>query len=266
MNSLNNLFEFSVSPVGITTFLLCGGFILSILRRRQQLGRWLLVAGTFLFLLFTFSPLAELVIASLERDYPPLTVPPTSVQVSRIAVLSGYGEDHPGFPATSSLFGEMHCRLAEGIRLYRLVPESKMILSGGAMCEGDRPISSIMADFVREMGVPDKDVIVEGGSRNTYENMVEVKKVVGLEPFILVTSACALRRAMAVARKLGMRPVAAPACIWALQNCPSESSWTEWIGRVLRGFGSYSPDRWVYLQSGYHEYLGYVWYKLIGRI
>jgi uncharacterized SAM-binding protein YcdF (DUF218 family) len=160
----------------------------------------------------------------------------------------------------------MHCRLAEGIRLYRSLPGSHLILCGGILREGDRAVSCIMADFLKEMGVPGEDIRTEERSRNTFENLLELKRTFGSAPFILVTSGYALRRAMAVAKKLGMEPVPAPACMWALQKYPLGKGWAKWSLWVLNGMFSYSPNRWKYLQVSYHEYLGYVWYKLLGRI
>jgi uncharacterized SAM-binding protein YcdF (DUF218 family) len=240
--------------------------MLSILGRTSRWGRRLVLTGVFFFFLFTVTPLAEVLISSLERHYPPLLTLPVSIPIKRIVVLSGYAEEHSTFPVTSNLDVETLCRLAEGIRLYRRLPGSDLILSGGSLRRGDKPVANIMADFVKEMGIPDKDVSLEGRSLNTFENLLGVKKIVSADPFILVTSAYALRRAMAVARRLGMHPIAAPAHIWALQHYPPEMNWSEWFLAVLGGFSSPSPARLTYLQLAYHEYLGYAWYKLLGRI
>jgi len=85
-------------------------------------------------------------------------------------------------------------------------------------------LAKLMADFLRQTGVPAEDIIMEGKSRNTYENLAEVRKLVGSSPFILVTSACDQPRAVGVARKLQMNPLPAPACIWALQHYPAKMS------------------------------------------
>jgi uncharacterized SAM-binding protein YcdF (DUF218 family) len=266
MNALKSLAELTFSPLGLMTFFLCGGFILSILGRTSRWGRRFLVTGAFLFFLFTLSPLAEILVRSLERHYSPLLTPPASIPIKRIVVLSAYAEQYSTIPVTSNLYEESLFRLVEGIRLYRCLPGSNLILSGGSLRHQDKPVASIMADFVREMGVPDKDILVEGRSLNTYENLVEVKKIIGSDPFILVASACVLRRAMAVAWKLGMHPIAAPAHIWTLQHYPAEMDWTEWPLAVLDGFGFPDPVRLNYLQLAYHEYLGYAWYRLLGWI
>jgi uncharacterized SAM-binding protein YcdF (DUF218 family) len=95
---------------------------------------------------------------------------------------------------------------------------------------------------------------------------VEVKKIVGADRFLLVTAGFHLRRSVAVARRLGMKPVAAPAAIWAAQRFPAGLSWRAWSGTVLELAGRPSPKRLVYVQWASHEHLGYVWYWMLGRL
>ena len=121
-----------------------------------------------------------------------------------------------------------------------------------------------MADFLQQMGVPSEDLIVEGNSRNTYENLVMVKELVGEDPFILVAAACDLRRAVAVAKKLQMSPIPAPSVIWTLQNHPKDADLADQIIRFFKS--GPSLNNLSRLQWAYHEYLGYIWYQLLDRI
>jgi len=266
MQILKKTVEILLSPLGIMTILLAGGMILAFLRRGARWSTRLLAGGAALFIVFTFSPLAEILIRSLERPYPPLLNPPLASSIRLIVVLANYGENHLTIPVTSNVSSETACRLAEGIRLHRLLPGSKLVLSGGVLREQDPSVAAIMADYVRQLGVADSDIIVEEQSTTTYENLSGIAKVAGSDPFILVTSGCHLRRTLAVAGKMGLKPIAAPACIWTLQSYPAEMTWAEWGGAVLGGFAHPSTDRWRYLQWAYHEYVGYFWYKMLGRI
>ncbi len=266
MDTLKRTLELAISPLGIMTLLLGGGVILGLSVRHVRRGRLLLVSAAILYLVFTFSPLAEVLVRSLEKPFEPMLVPPEEPKIDRIVILSGYGEFHPGFPVTSSLSGETVGRLSEGIRLYRLLPGSKLIVSGGVVRESDPPIASLMADFARQLGVPGEDILVEGNSTTTYENLLEVRKMLGSSPFVLVTSACDLWRASAVARKLGMVPIPAPACIWTLQQYPARMDAGRWITSLLGGFAHPSLTRLIRIQWAWHEYAGYVWYRLLGRV
>jgi uncharacterized SAM-binding protein YcdF (DUF218 family) len=142
-----------------------------------------------------------------------------------------------------------------------LLPASRLIASGGVLRRGDRAVSEMMVDFLGQMGVPAKDGIAEVRSTTTYENLVEVRKIIGANPFILVATACDMRRAMGVARKLQMNPYPSPAGFWASQRYADASALT-----YLEGFANPSLGRFARLQWACHEYLGYVWYRLLGRI
>jgi uncharacterized SAM-binding protein YcdF (DUF218 family) len=258
---VKRLLEVGLSPLGVTTLLLAGGLLLSLRRRPSRAGCRLLAVGAGLFLVWLFSPLAELAIRPLEVQYTPLLQPP-AVAVDRIVVLAGYGERHPAIPVTSNVSHQTLCNMAEGIRLYHLMAGTKVLLSGGSGRREDPPVAGIMADFLRAMGVPAHDILIEGQSQNTYENLVYVKQMIGTQPFVLVAAACDLPRAMAVAYKLGMRPVAAPACIWTLQHYGDDLG----LSQVLGGFTTPSLGRLGRLQWAFHEYVGYVWYKLRGWV
>jgi uncharacterized SAM-binding protein YcdF (DUF218 family) len=181
--------------------------------------------------------------------------PPSSSGIDRIVVLAGYAEENKFFPITTVVSERTIGSISEGLRLYRQLPDAKLIMSGGVVREGERPLAASMSDFLQQMGVPAGDIIVEGNSRNTYENLSEVRKLIGSKPFILVAQACDLRRAMAVARKLDMNPTPAPACYWVLpRHTYSEALIYPSTERLRR------------IQWACHEYVGYIWYKLLGRI
>jgi uncharacterized SAM-binding protein YcdF (DUF218 family) len=265
MDFFKKAVEIIFSPLGITSILIASGIIAGCTERCQRTGRRLLFSGGLLFLVFLFSPIAEFLILQLEKDYPPMLVPPASAKIDRIVVLAGYSEEHRGFPITTLVSEQTIATMSEGLRLYRLLPGSKMIMSGGVVRRGERPVAAAMSDFLQQMGVAASDIVVEGRSANTYENLAEVKKLVGSVPFILVAQACDLRRAMAVARKLQMNPVAAPACHWALQNHPDQGT-AEEIGKYIESFFYPSTDNLFRIQWAYHEYVGFSWYQFLGRI
>ncbi len=266
MISAERVIEIIFSPIGIVTILLASGVILALVKRHSRAGRGLLACGGLLFLIFLFSPLSLYMTMILEKDFPPLLAPPQSPKVDRIVVLAGYAEENPGFPITSNVSESTMGSMSEGLRLYRLIPGAKLLMSGGVIRSGEKPVAAMMADFLQQMGVPAKDLIVEGNSRDTYENLFEVRKLVGTGPFILVAPAADLRRAVAVAQKLDMKPIPAPSCIWTLQHQLSYLSKAEQIEHFFTTFGSPSLNNLTRLQWAYHEYLGYIYYRYLGRI
>ncbi len=256
--------ELFLSPVGILTLLLGFGLAFTFVRRKSPWGRRMLGAGAAAYLVLLCSPLAEILVRGLEKDYAPLLSPDPASGVNRIVVLSGYGEDRASIPVTSSLSEQTVFCLVEGIRIYRRLPGSKLVFSGGVLRPGDRPVAAQMGDFAAQLGVPGADIVVEGKSMNTFENLSEVRKILGGSRFILVAAACDLRRAVAVARKLGLDPVPAPAYVWALQGYPADGS--RLMPTLARSFAHPSLDRLSRVQWAWHEYLGYIWYRMLGRI
>jgi uncharacterized SAM-binding protein YcdF (DUF218 family) len=256
--------EACLSPAGLTSLLLASGILVISLRRTSRIGPRILGIGSAMFLAIVATPFAELVYARLEHFHAPMLHADPSAKA--VVVLAGYGENLAQLPVTSKLSVETIARTVEGVRLYRELQGSKLVFSGGIARRHDEPVARLMADFAISLGVPAKDIVIEGRSTTTYENLVEVKKIVGAEPFILVTSGVELRRAMAVARKLDMRALGAPAAIWASRYYPAGMSWHELGLTLLADSGYPKAHRFVYLQRAYHEYVGYIWYWALGRV
>jgi uncharacterized SAM-binding protein YcdF (DUF218 family) len=266
MAFLKQWFTVALSPVGIMTLLFAVGLLFSLFRRRSAAGRRMILTGTVLMLIFLLTPVPELLVADLERPFPPLLHPQTVSGLRMILVLSHYGEDRPTFDEVERLSPESVIRVLEGIRLYRILGGTKLVLSGGVLREGDRPVARLMADFCRVLGVPQRDILTEENSSNTHENLVEAQKMIGSAPFLLVTSASHMRRALAVANRLGMSPTAAPADYWTAPYQTPGMTRQEWLQVVWGGFLHPSTRRFQYLQRAYHENLGYLWYRLRGWV
>ncbi len=266
MEILKRSIEVLFSPLGIMAFLTILGIVLGALKRSSRAGCKILVLAGLLFLIFLFSPLSHYLIWNLERQFPPMIAPPESPKIDRIVVLSGYAEENPALPITSKVGGTTICSIAEGLRLYRLMPGAKVLMSGGRIGPGDKSLAAMMADFIRQMGVPAGHILVEENSRNTYENLLEVRKLVQSKPFILVAAACDLRRAVAVAKKLGMNPLPAPSCIWTLGKGPKPGNTADQFVDFFGGIRNPSSRNLTRLQWAYHEYIGFIWYRLLDRV
>ena len=263
MYFLTRFIETLFSPIGVTVSLIGFGILLSFIRRRRPLGRKLLFSGASLFLILLFSPLAGLLVFNLENDHEPLLLPPPDVK--KILILAGYAEEHPGYPITSLLSQPTIGNLVEGLRLYRLMPDAVIVVSGGAMHKGEQSFAALMAEFLVQLGVPGNRILVEGTSQNTYENFLESRKHLQNEPFILVAQACDMRRAAAVARKLQMQPVPAPASYWAKQHFSDLDTGRRFV-KLLVSFFYPSLENLSRIQWAHHEYAGYYWYRFRSRI
>lgn len=148
-------------------------------------------------------------------------------------------------------------RITQLIPLYRKGLVSKIILSGGNpnLMEVGKTEATETKQLLLEWGIPEGDILMEGNSRTTYENLVNTKKSLknkGLKSLLLVTSSYHLPRAMAIAKKidLSVTPYATdfreyPLTDFTQYVLPSMSA--------LKGF-----------HHLFHEWLGYFVYWLKG--
>lgn len=120
---------------------------------------------------------------------------------------------------------------------------------------GRVPEAAAMARVAGALGVSPQDILVERVSRDTEGEARGVRPMVGEEPFVLVTDAAHMPRAMAPLRKQGTNPIADPTNY--MVRGPTEI-----------GIGDLYPkaDR---LRDGgrvVYEYLALTWEKLGGHI
>jgi len=104
------------------------------------------------------------------------------------------------------------------------------------------------------MGLPRERITLEARSGDTSDEAALLPPLVGKEPFLLVTSAAHMRRALALCRKQGLNPIAA-----ATDFTRATVDWTA---------GDLLPRAEGFLRADYalHEWIGYWWSGLRGTI
>jgi uncharacterized SAM-binding protein YcdF (DUF218 family) len=244
-------------PFPFLSLLLITGLALVCFTRKQKTGKWMLFAAAVILVSLSFG-FTRWVLLPLEQQYQPLLNPATvnkpESPIKWIVVLGGGGNYNPQLPSTSQLAPATMTRLTEGIRLQRQIPGSKLILSEGSVLQSVT-VADVMANVAQELGVAPNNIILEKQSQDTEGQAQNVQPVVGIDPFILVTSASHMPRSMALFRKAGTNPIAAPTDFRAV----STASWLpSWLypnaGEVRR------------VELGMHEYMGLVWAKVRGKI
>lgn len=238
-------------PVPIALFFLLLGFIFLLWQRRRW-GLWCTGLGIIVLLVFSLRFVPNELLYQLEKTYPPLMVIPTNAHY--IVVLGGgVGGDRTRYPANAQLNSASLARLVEGIRLYKQQPESILVLSGGRVF-GSPEEATIMNNTAVMLGVPADHIRVLGGSRDTYDEALAVKRVVGDKPFVLVTSAYHMQRSMALFEQQGLHPIAAPTQF--LHNRSRYKVKNDLPNSV----------NLVYTDIALHEYMGLTWAWLLGRV
>jgi len=237
------------------------GTILLLLRRREKLARFLLVAAVLALLVFSNKAVAILLIRPLESHYAPIpdfadasAVPVELASCRAIVVLGGGHSESAGFSRVNELSSYSLSRLAEAIRvLHFLPPDARLIVSGNA---GKDKIShaQILAEAAASLGVSPERIIRLDTPRDTEDEARELHARLGGAPFALVTSAWHLPRAMALCRGAGGNPVPCPADFLLKPGADT--------GARLLLFDLGSLERST---RAIHEYLGLFWAELRGQ-
>ena len=170
-----------------------------------------MTAGVAVMFLGSCSGAVRVLRAPLERHYSPYSTgeaQPAADSVGFVVVLGGGHLADSTLSVTSRLSDSSIKRLVEGIRIHRMHPGSKLMLSGRGATEATT--ARLMATLARQLGVPDGVMRVEPRARDTHEEAEELRPVLGTAPFVLVTSAVHMPRAMGMFRHLGMNPIPAP--------------------------------------------------------
>jgi len=140
------------------------------------------------------------------------------------------------------------------VRLHRTIPGSRILFSGGATLDStiDAEVSSAAA---RSIGVETAAVSLSDQPRTTAEEMACIGRIVGAEPFIMVTTALHMPRAMALAESYGLHPLPSPTDFRAqLADRPA-------VLRVLPRAGA--P---LLASAAFHEILGLAWLRAANAI
>lgn len=142
---------------------------------------------------------------------------PTEAPQADIAIVFGAGLTHSG-RATVVLAD----RVLTAVELYQTGKVSRILLSGWNSEEGyDEPAA--MADLAIEMGVPSRDLILDGQGTRTFDSCVRAAHIHGVENALLVTQRYHLPRALVTCEALGIE---AHGVLADRRSYRAESYWT----------------------------------------
>ncbi|HEU4778288.1 MAG TPA: ElyC/SanA/YdcF family protein [Steroidobacteraceae bacterium] len=215
---------------------------------RSRAWSWkLMAAGGAVALFFACGPVARALLYPLEQRYP-AWVPGVSsaLPIDSIVLLTAWAGDNPTLPASVRLNDSSASRAIVTLQLWRLHPHTTVIVSG------DERNARDLADVLLSLGLPGDRLRLESRSHNTADSANRVGPMVGGKPFALVTSAGHLPRSMATFAKAGLHPVAVPADY----RLPGRMSLATFIP---------SPRALLASDLAVHEYLGLIWYRMLGR-
>ncbi|WP_298441877.1 ElyC/SanA/YdcF family protein [uncultured Ferrimonas sp.] len=231
----------AILPVPLALLLMLTGWAL--LRWWPKAGKGLLLVGPLYLLLLSFSPISVWLADSLESRYPLYAGQP----LDYVLVLGSGHHSDPTRPIEQQLSAVARGRLLEGLRLWRLNPQSTLVVSGYSGMDAV-PHARMMQAAAINAGVPAGQILVLASAKDTQEEAQQTAAFVGQQTAALVTSATHMHRSMISYQAAGLTPIAAPADFIAT---PTHSWYL-------------SSQNLLISQRALHEYIGLLWLQLKG--
>ena len=205
---LKKILSFSFTPLGM--LLGCCLLVFLLKRRWPNVARFLLFCGLLMLFVLAVPIVSKLVIHPLEACYYQYADAGqlTRAGVKNIVVL-GAGVRRGEYSVIDQINGEGLTRVLEGVRLYKAMPQTKLWLAGGGFAQ-QKGESTAMLALALALGVPEHDIILEKDSWDTRGQAISLGKMLGSQPFALVTSAWHMPRSMLLFEQLGKNPLPAP--------------------------------------------------------
>jgi len=242
---LKQFVTFFVEPFGMFFSLFVVGLYYMYKKRDIYASAFLSLAFCVIFL-FSYPPFANFLVQNLENTYPKYDY---KTKVKYIHVLGNGHNTDKTQPLSSHISSGGLKRDLEGILIHRKLKGSKIIFTG---YEGftDTPSAVMNARLAKALGVDEKDLLINPKPKDTKEEAIFCKSIVGSEPFVLVTSATHMPRAMRLFKSLGMNPIPAP---------------TDFYKKEFDGYLKVpSVFSFAKSQIAMHEYIGILWAMIRG--
>jgi uncharacterized SAM-binding protein YcdF (DUF218 family) len=232
-------------------FVLLFAFGLYFLFTHKTIRAKLTLTLSFIWLfLISYPPLVNHILFSYESTYPSLLKPPKHIEY--IYVLGGGHKVNEELPLTSQINPYALIRLNEGMRLHHLLDRKPLLITSGySGLYNNVPGAIMQKELAIQLGMSEEKIHIEPECKDTQEEALAAKKRIGNAPFILVTSAFHMKRAMALFKQEGLNPIPAPT------NHSAEI-------KNLRYFNFFSPSAMKKFHIIWHEMLGTLWQRIKG--
>jgi uncharacterized SAM-binding protein YcdF (DUF218 family) len=236
-------FEAFLSPLALS-LLIAAIAVICRFARRARLACALLVVAAAVVYTGSISVVGDALLGPLEHRYPPLHQDMPMPAVHYVVVLGAGYAPHDGVPVTAALTRDGLVRVVEAVRLARRLDDVKLVVSGGAP-PGYSPSAQGYAELARDLGINPGSIVVLDTALDTRQEAQAIAALIGSAPFVLVTSAYHMPRAMLEMRRAGVAPVPAPTD--QLVGGAEAASWRAWLP---------SSSGLRKTERALHEYLG----------
>lgn len=237
-------------PLPFLLLVIAAGILLLWFSRWQKAGKILISVGWLALLLLSLQPVADRLLQPVEESYPTWN---GDAKYDYIVVLGGGYTYNPDWAPSSNLISNSLPRVTEGVRQWLRNPSAIMVFTGAA--GGNNPMSNAetAAKVAQSLGVPADHTLALSQPKDTEEESHAVRAAIGDHPFLLVTSASHLPRAMRFFEAAGLKPIPVPA------NQMAITSPLYWFERV-------TPSAvWLgHSERAGYELLGQLWQWMKG--
>lgn len=242
---LKKFITFFIEPFGMVLSLFIVGLYYLFIKRENLAKLFVSLACGVMFL-FSYPPSSNYLVENLENQYPKYDY---KTKVKYIHVLGSGHVTDPSQPLSSQICSVGIKRDVEGILIYKQTEGAKLIFTGYE-ANTDTPTAVMNARLAEALGVKIEDMLINPKPKDTREEALFTKTVVGDEPFVLVTSATHMPRAMKLFKSLGLNPIPAP---------------TNFYKEEFRGYLQAPSVNYFYKsQIAVHEYIGILWSMIRG--
>jgi SanA protein len=158
-----------------------------------------------------------------------------SVAPVSVAIVFGAGLQHDGSPSPV-----LRDRVETAVNLYRTGKVEKVLMSGdNRFIDYNEP--GAMRAYAVELGMPEKDIVLDYAGRRTYDTCYRARNIFGVKDAILVTQSYHLPRALFTCNALGLVSRGVPAdqrtysrssqLMWNIRELPAslKAIWDVWI-------------------------------------
>jgi len=235
--------------IGVLLFLKCSKKKLP----HKTAGAFILL-GTLILLVFSPSPVSNLLVYSLEREYSQLS--PKALSTLDVVVVLGHVVYPPGGPGSEAeLSGVGYSRCYNGTKTFLRSNASLLVFSGCPSGKGLPSSAEIMKGVATQMGVSEEKILIETESHNTMEHAILLEKLLpaGQKRKIgIVTSATHMLRSVSTFKRQFTNDIIVPIPVNYTQK---PMVWSP---------GSFVPSAEALLEStvALHEWFGIIWYSL----
>ena len=256
--TLSKILALLAQPSSIAVLCILAGLWMTRGGAVHRLGRRLIWGGVLLLIVGGLTPVGNLLVLPLEQRFAEVAPPAEGDRVDGIILLGGFEDGWVSAGRGGLGLNEAAERVTEGLRLALRHPEAKVVFTGGVGGLLSHNVDAVapVARFLMDAGVAEDRIVLEGRSRNTYENAVltrDLVKPVAGQRWYLVTSAFHMPRAMGLFRKAGFDVVAYPV--------DYRTRGPEDVTRLFERI----PQGLLRLDLGVNEWLGLFAYRALGR-